>query len=513
MFDSILNLFNLGSTFAIIIVLVGLSVLLVLLKRYQVVPSDKIIVIFGMIGGGDRRSAKCLHGGVVFVWPLIQSCRFLSLTPMTIEIPLRGALSRQNIRVNVPSRFTIGVSTDPEGMQNAAVRLLDLRPQEIQDNATDIILGQLRATIATMDIEEINADREKFERKIMENVESELRKIGLQLINVNITDISDDSGYIESLGKKSASEAINQAKVDVAEQERKGATGEAEAKREQRIAVASANAIAVEGENLALMSMAKSNAARNEVEAESKRRAEAAALVQNAKANLEGYDAERQAEEARQAREKATREANELVPAQVGRERIIVEAEAESARMQRIAEGEAKKLELLAHGEAIKIQKLSEAESIRLRNIGQGEAEATRLRMEAEAQGIRAILESRAEGFRKLVVASGQDSQAAAMLLLAEKAPELYGIQAEALKNLNIDKFTVVGGIGGQGGEGTLGKVAGEYLSLLPSLHEGAKAFGLDLPAMMGKPGAGHDASTGKAAPKREGSDSPKAEE
>lgn len=498
MFDSF---FSLGSTLSIIVVLVGISVLLLLIKRYQVVPSDKIIVIFGMIGGRDRRSAKCLHGGVVFVWPLIQSCRFLSLTPMTIEIPLKAALSRQNIRVNVPSRFTIGVSTDPEGMQNAAVRLLDLKPQDIQDNATDIILGQLRATIATMDIEEINADREKFERKIMENVESELRKIGLQLINVNITDISDDSGYIESLGKKSASEAINQAKVDVAEQERKGATGEAEAKREQRIAVATANAIAVEGENQALMSMAKSNAARNEVEAESKRRAEAAMLVQNAKASLEGYDAERQAEEARQAREKATREANELVPAQVDKERIAVEAEAEAIRVQKIAEGEARRLEIIAQGEAIKIQKLSEAEAIRLRNLGQGEGENTRLRMEAEAQGIRAILESRAEGFRKLVAASGQDSQAAAMLLLAEKAPELYGIQAEALKNLNIDKFTVVGGMGGQGENSSLGKLAGDYLSLLPSLHEGAKAFGLDLPAMMGRPRAGQDDAPKAAGP------------
>jgi flotillin len=372
-------------------------------------------------------------------------------------------------------------------MQNAAVRLLALKPNEVQDNATDIILGQLRATIATMDIEEINADREKFERKIMENVESELRKIGVQLINVNITDISDDSGYIESLGKKSASEAINQAKVDVAEQERKGASGQAAANREQRIAVAAANAQAVEGENEALMAIAKSNAARTEVEAEARRRTEAAQLVQSAKANQEAYEAERLSEIARQAREKATREANERGPAQVSRDRIVVEAEAEAVRLQRIAEGEAKKVEILAQGEAIKIQKLSEAEAVRLKNIGAGEGENTRLRMEGEARGLRAILESRAEGLRRIVEAAGKDAQAAGMLLLAEQAPELYTIQADAMKNVKIDKVTLVGGMNGQDGN-TLGKVAGDYLSLLPSLHESAKALGLTLPSVLGKP-------------------------
>lgn len=479
MIDSLFDLLNLGSALGIILVLTALSLLLTIMRRYRVVPSDKIIVIFGMIGGQDKRSAKCKHGGVVFVWPLIQSCEYLSLTPMTIEIPLKGALSRQNIRVNVPSRFTIGVSIDPEGMQNAAVRLLGLSLAAVQDNATDIILGQLRATIATMDIEEINSDREKFERKIMENVESELRKIGLQLINVNITDISDDSGYIESLGKKSASEAINQAKIDVAEQEKKGATGESAAKKEQRIAVATANSIAVEGENQAIMSIARSNADRDQVEAESKRRSEAAMLVQNALASQEGYEAERLAEIARQAREKATREANELVPAQVNKERIAVEAEAEAIRVQRIAEGEAKRLQIV-----------SEAEAIRLKNMGMGEGENIRLRLEGEAQGVRAILESRAEGFRRIVEAAGKDPQAASMLLLAEKAPELYGIQAEAMKNIKIDKFTLVGGMNGAEGGSALGKVATDYLSLLPSLHEGAKAFGIDLPSALGKPHA-----------------------
>lgn len=70
--------------------------------------------------------------------------------------------------------------------------------------------------IATMAIEEINSDRDKFLENISQNVDSELKKIGLKLINVNVTDIKDESGYIEVLGKEAAAKTINEAKISVA---------------------------------------------------------------------------------------------------------------------------------------------------------------------------------------------------------------------------------------------------------------------------------------------------------
>ena len=157
---------------------------------------------------------------------------------MTINIPLQKALSMQNIRINVPSTFTVGISTEPGIMTNAAERLLHLEQKEIEEMAKEIIFGQLRLTVASLTIEQINQDRESFLESIRKNVAPELNKIGLYLINVNITDITDESGYIDSIGKKAASEAINQAKVDVAEQEKLGAIGEAEATRVKEIRVA-----------------------------------------------------------------------------------------------------------------------------------------------------------------------------------------------------------------------------------------------------------------------------------
>ena len=207
-----------------------------ILARYKRCPSDKVLVIYGKTGRDV--SAKCIHGGAAFIWPVFQSYQFLDLTPISIECNLTNALSKQNIRVDVPCRFTVGISTEPESMTNAAERLLGLHIDDIRNIATDILFGQLRLVIATMDIEEINADRDKFLANVSTNVEAELRKIGLKLINVNVTDIRDESGYIEALGKEAAAKAINDAKKSVAEQNRFGEIGKAEADRDKDIRIA-----------------------------------------------------------------------------------------------------------------------------------------------------------------------------------------------------------------------------------------------------------------------------------
>ena len=242
-----------GGTIGIIIALVvlGLFVFLVafLAQRFKRCPSNKVLVVFGK--GVGTGTSKTIHGGAALVWPLIQDYAYLNLEPITVEIDLRGALSLKNIRVNVPSSFTVGIGTKPAIMSNAAERLLGLDDREVHNQAADIIIGQLRLVIATMDIEQINQDRETFLKKVNDNVASELNKIGLEVINVNIRDITDESGYIEAIGKRAAAEAINQARVEVAEQEKMGASGEASQNRERVIKVAEEQALATEGKKKA----------------------------------------------------------------------------------------------------------------------------------------------------------------------------------------------------------------------------------------------------------------------
>jgi flotillin len=275
-----------GSFVVISAGLVGLAFIMLLwfVSRYKRCPSDKILVIYGKTGTGQ--SSKCLAGGAAFIWPVIQDYEFMDLTPISIDVDLRGALSKQNIRVAVPSRFTVAVSNEPGIMEVASERLLGKSNEEIRETAKDIIFGQLRLVVATMDIEEINSDRDKFLTNVSSNVGNELKKIGLTLINVNVTDIQDESGYIEALGKEAAAKAINDAKQSVAEKNRDGSIGEANANKEMRVSVSAADAIAkvgeataqanaVDGENDAMVRMAVSNAERRQKEAEALRRATA----------------------------------------------------------------------------------------------------------------------------------------------------------------------------------------------------------------------------------------------
>ena len=433
------------------------TLLLVALTRYRRCPSDKVLVVYGKVGtnkDGTNRSAKCVHGGAAFIWPVIQSYEYLDLTPISINVDLTNALSHQNIRVDVPSRFTVGISTEQGVMQNAAERLLGLKLNEIQELAKDIIFGQLRLVIATMDIEEINTDRDKFLEAVSHNVETELKKIGLRLINVNVTDITDESGYIEALGKEAAAKAINDAKKSVAEKNRDGSIGEAVAVKDQRISVAESNATAIAGENESKAAVALSDAIRREKEAEAQRRAVAAEKIAQAKALEEAYVAEQSAERARAERELATKQADIITAAQVEKERKELEAEA-------IAE--------------------------QTRRKAKGEADAIFATMEAQARGVQEVLEKQAEGFKKIIEAANGDASAAVQLMLVDKIEELVKIQVEAIKNLNIDKITVWDSMGGENGTPTTANFLSGIMKSVPPLNETLKMAGIQIPEYLGK--------------------------
>lgn len=444
-----------GLIFLSLAVLFLFGLFIALLSRYKKCPSDQILVKYGMVGSNEKgtKSAKCIHGGATFVWPVFQAYEYLDLTPMSIEVNLQNALSKQNIRIDVPSRFTVGISTEPDIMQNAAERLLGLKMMEIQELAKDIIFGQLRLVVATMDIEEINTDRDKFLEEVSHNVESELKKIGLRLINVNITDISDESGYIDALGKEAASKAVNDAKTSVAQKNRDGSIGESQAVMDQRVKVAEANATAVEGENSSRIKIAESDASRREMEAIANQRAIATEKIQEAKALEEAYNAERSAEVARAELERATREADQLVQARIDKQRAEIAAEAEAERIRRHA---------------------------------RGEADAIYLKLEAEARGINEMLMKQAEGFKALVEATGS-AEAAMKLMIVDQLPELIGKQVEAIKNIKIDKVTVWDNLGTDDGKTNTAKFLSGMMQSVPPLNELFNMAGLEIPGYLGK--------------------------
>jgi flotillin len=409
-------------------------------SRYKRCPANRVLVIYGKVGRG--KSSKCYHGGGAVVWPLIQDSKYLDLTPMTISIPLKGALSLQNIRINVPSTFTIAIDTTEEAMNNAAVRLLGLPTQQIETMATEIIFGQLRLTVASLKIEEINQDRERFLLAIRNNIEPELKKIGLTLINVNITDITDESGYIASIGKKAASTAINQAKIDVAVQDKMGDVGASEAEKERRIKVAAFNAQAVDGENQSKAMIAAYNATLAEKEAEANQKGEVAR--QNAVAEIQ---------KAKALAETKRLEAEEIVVKEIQKRKIEIEADAAAEKLRREAGGQA---------DAIV---------------------ATR---QAEAEGIRKVLSAKSEGYKNLVNSCMGNARDAATMLLVEKLEEIVKLQVEAIKNIKIDKVTVWDNASGEKGSSTANFLSNLVRSV-PALHDIAGMAGVELPEFLGK--------------------------
>ena len=512
---------------AIVVLLV--SLLMYLASRYKRCASDQILVIFGKVG--KNLSSNCIHGGGKFVWPLIQDYAYMSLTPMTITIPLENALSMQNIRINVPSTFTVGVSTEPSIMNNAAERLLRISPRQIEDMAKEIIFGQLRLTVASLTIEQINQDRESFLESIRKNVEPELNKIGLYLINVNITDITDSSTYIESIGKKAAAEAINAAKVDVAVQEKIGAIGEAQAVRERTIRVAENFAESEKGQKKAeadkrvYVSQQETSAAVGEAEANREKTIRLAENVAQAEKGEKKAEADKriyvqqQDAEAVKGEKQAVAEQRIYVQQQealaVGGENKakadIADAEAQLAMKRaealkkgevakRQAEVEIQKAQYLAEQQRLnaevivrqeiekrKIEIDAEAEAERLRREAHGQADAILAKYEAEAKGIRQVLDSKAAGYESLVKSCNGDAKAASTLLMIEKIEEIVARQVEAVKNLKIDKITVWdSGSGDRGGSSTSNFLS-SMIKVLPPLQDIASMAGVQLPEYLGR--------------------------
>jgi flotillin len=488
----------------VVILLTALSFIKSTVRRCS---SNQVLVVYGW-GTGSGRTAKTIHGGTTLVLPLVQDYSYLSLEPIQIEIPLRGALSMENIRVNVPSVFTVAIGTQPDVMTNAAIRLLDLSTDEIRKQAEEIIFGQLRQVIASMKIEDINRDRDTFLQHIQNSVEPELKKIGLVLINVNITDIQDESGYIDAIGQKAASQAIQQARADVADEVKQGEIRVAGAERDKVVQVASAT----KEREIGTREAAREQAVRvAELEREqtvgeqtaafqrdvSVKQAEQAKRIAIADANAKAVDGENVAD-AKIAQSQATLLVQKAEAYEKGESRkreaeaAVIEiqnramAKAALAQAERVEAEERAKLEAPAKAQKARIVVDAEAEAEKRKLEAQGEAAAIFAKLEAEARGHYEILAKKGEGLKQIVEACGGAKEAFQLMML-EHLDTLAETSAKAISNIKFDKV-VVWENGGQNGRSNtadfLHKMAG---TLPPMLQVMRDIGGVEIPESLAK--------------------------
>ncbi len=492
---------------ALVVLLLSLAMMFV--KRYVRCPANKILVISGRVAG--EGAARCISGGGTFVWPVIQESAFLSLDPVRIDVKLPDALSLENIRISVPSVFTVAIGIEEVVRQNAAIRLLNLSHEQIESTARDIIIGQLRAVIATMSIDQINRDREAFLQRVQHQLEPELMKVGLTLLNVNIQDLRDESGYLEALGKQAAAQAIQKARGDVAEQEKQGAIRVANAERDQSVSVAASQKdrdIGLEEASreraVRIASIQKEQSVGEQQaaferdmavkEAERAKRvavaaADAAAIA--GEAESQGKVVRTQATlaitraEASQQSEIAQRTAK----AEVERVENEAQARAALARADRVEAERRAELEAPAKAEKARMIVQAEADAERVKIAAKAEAEATFARLDAEARGNLSIMQKKAEGLEKMVAAAGGNPDAAYRLLFLEQIPHVTETLAGAIANIKFDKVVLWNGGGpGNGTSGGVSSLVEDLVKVLPPLMQVAEEIGgVQLPGIFGK--------------------------
>lgn len=427
---------------AILAVVIILTIIGVL-SRYRRCKPNQVLVVYGKTGG-EKKSAKLYHGGAAFVLPIIQSYDVLSMEPMQIDCKLTGALSSQNIRVDVPTTITVAISTNPEIMQNAAERLLGMDTESTENLITDIVYGQMRLIIAEMTIEKLNSDRDEFLDKARKNIDNELNKLGLYLLNINISDIRDEAGYIMNLGKEAESRALNEAQANIEEQEKLGAIKIAVQQKEKETAVANTKK---EQE----IQIACTEKEKETIVAETKKEKEIALAL---------TDKEKQIGVAQADRDRAAVIAKTLTDKESAIVRSKAELEVNKAEAERMEEvgknkAEADKEAAIAiqdseaqikKAEAEKIKRRAEAEAAAHLAKAEAEAKAIQMKLEAEAEGKKKSLMAEADGFKAMVEAAESNPQIAIQYKMVNQWKEIAGEQVKAFEHINLGNITVFDG-------------------------------------------------------------------
>ncbi len=233
----------------LLIAAVGLVALLVLVmavvvSRYKVAGPNEAFIITGRRGkdvrGVDGRmradlsGQKVVTGGGVFVWPFVQQRHVMDLRARRISVQIRGAVSKQGIKLNLDGVAVVKVGGDEESIRAAAQRFLT-QQREIEVFTTEVLSGALRSIVGGLTVEEVIRDRAAFAGKVAEESESSLTVQGLTLDTFQIQDVTDDGSYLADLGRPEA--ARIQQTAAIAEAESRRAAEQARIRNEEQILV------------------------------------------------------------------------------------------------------------------------------------------------------------------------------------------------------------------------------------------------------------------------------------
>lgn len=447
-----------------------------------IVPPNMAAAITGrerVLEDGGSVGYRTVTGGRTMRIPILEKVQWLSLGTIPLEISVQDAYSRGNVPLSVQAVANVKIASAPEAVFNNAVeRLLGKDPGEIERLARETLTGNLRGVLAKLSPEEVNEDRLGFARHLSEEADHDLKKLGLQLDVLKIQHVSDKVGYLQAIGEKATAEALRDAEIAKANALAETRQRQAEAKQVAEVAQAMAEAEIkkqqAEARRLAAVAEAQAEALIKQEQASARKLAEIANADAEASIKQQQAAARKLAEVAQAQADVSISEAKNAL--RVRQAELNREAET-TEKVSRVAAQRAE-----TEAQTVLEQQRVEREKTRLQADVVQPAEAARLAAEAEARAEAApILEkgrAQAEVLNLLYQQIQTGGNAGLQVFLAEKLPALLGVAVDAMRDVKIDRLTV---IDSGDGKGVANATTQKVNASLQALEQVAGAMGLDL--------------------------------
>jgi flotillin len=517
-----------GILILVAIAVVAFIVIVTAISRLLLISEpNEVIILSGRkrtMTDGKVVGYRVIRGGRAMRIPLIEKASRMSLETIPIVLSITNAYSKGGIPLAVDAIANIKIDSKEPSFGNAVERFLTMSEEEIQNIARENLEGNLRGVLASLTPEEVNEDRMKFADSLMDEADIDLQKLGIQLDTLKITNIADERGYLDSIGRMKSAEVIARAKkaeadkraeaeeaeaasieraekakasakqeiqtaqiltdqnIAVAEATRQAVTQEAEAESQERGEKAKAQADQEirtaqnsANQNVAI-SQANKIAETREAEAAARTRAETAKAMADQQVESAIIDSEKNVKVTRaQAEQNVEIERNNLrvKKAELEKEAIIKEKEAEVAGHKAQA-----KFEQELEDERILLQKKRLTADV----IEPAKAKKEAAELEAKGQSASIIADGEARIFvlnqtiQAYLSAEGKGDK----VMMLNMLPQLTETLVSTIKDIKIDKMTIVESGDGQGQ--SLQKLVNQFPGSVVSLTEMVEnATGVDI--------------------------------
>jgi|HubBroStandDraft_6_1064221.scaffolds.fasta_scaffold36717_2 flotillin len=311
---------------SIVAVIAALFVLVFILRRIvYICPPNAVLIFSGghhKIADGRTIGYRVVQGGRGIRIPLVEVVDRMDLTNMLIELKVQGAYSKGGIPLNVQGIANVKVSSKSDQLANAIERFLGMSREQIMAVARETLEGNLRGVLSTLTPEEVNQDREKFAGELLHEADHDLARLGLELDTLKIQHVSDDKGYLSSIGRKQTAELFKRSRIAEAENAAIAAENNAENSQNQEIAKVEAEIRTVRAEGQ-----------RRIAEAQTRKGALIAESKGQVLAQLAKVTADVQVQRARLAQVRFQLTADRIKPAEAKKAQLVQEAKGKASRI------------------------------------------------------------------------------------------------------------------------------------------------------------------------------------